>query len=125
MTANTSQVVLVVDDDVRVLRLLDDAVQSLGYRVITAATGEAALAQGQAETPDLVLLDLRLPDMTGAAVLDALLARHPDLPVVVLSGDFSDEDKAKLRRASGVIQKPVDLNLLLGIVRQMLQRGDG
>jgi DNA-binding response OmpR family regulator len=125
MTANASQVVLVVDDDVRVLRLLDDAVQSLGYRVITAATGEAALAQGQAETPDLVLLDLRLPDMTGAAVLDALLARHPDLPVVVLSGDFSDEDKAKLRRASGVIQKPVDLTLLLGIVRQMLQRGDG
>ncbi len=114
--------VLVVDDDPNVISLLTDAVGSvLGHRVTTATTGAAALAQARLKEPDLVLLDLRLPDMSGAEVLDALLAERPRLPVLIVTGAFND-DKEQLLRARAMVEKPINVGLLVRVVSGLLHK---
>ena len=78
--------VLVVEDDHALGLFLKKAMEMEGHRVEWAQDGEAALAEGAAEHPDLVLLDLSLPKRDGMEVLAAMRARHDDGAVLVLSG---------------------------------------
>jgi len=86
--------VLVVDDDAHILRTIRIHLTACGYAVRTAQTGRAALRAGAAERPDLVLLDLGLPDLDGTAVI-AELRSWSTVPIIVLSVRERDQDKVR------------------------------
>jgi CheY-like chemotaxis protein len=80
-------VVLVVDDEVGIARLLSDVLSDEGHRVVVAANGHEALKRAEQERPDLVITDFMMPVMDGAHLIKAM-AEHPDLkgvPVFLIS----------------------------------------
>jgi two-component system, OmpR family, KDP operon response regulator KdpE len=93
-TAEHRQTVLVIDDEIQIRRLLRLTLEANGYKVLEAASGQDGLVEAATRRPDLVILDLGLPDMDGVSVLKRL--REWSLtPVVVLSVRDRDEDKVE------------------------------
>ncbi|MCW2809977.1 MAG: DNA-binding response regulator [Friedmanniella sp.] len=118
--------VLVVDDDPGLLRTLTLNLRARGYEVQTAPDGRTALAMVQAHPPDLVLLDLGLPDVDGIAVLTRLRSFSP-VPVVVLSARH--DSNAKVRAldlgADDYMTKPFGMEELLARLRTALRHRAG
>lgn len=121
-TAPPTARLLVVDDDADMLRLLSMRLQSAGYRVSTAASAEAALAQLDIERPQLVLSDVRLPGRDGLALFDEVRRRHPSLPVILLTahGTIPDAVEATARGVFSYLTKPYDGKDLLDKIAQAL-----
>jgi two-component system KDP operon response regulator KdpE len=115
--------ILVVDDDQHLLKALRITLQAHGYSVETAADGEAALVAASRNPPGLVVLDLGLPDMDGAAVLREL-RRWSTAPVLVLSARHGSSDKVDALDAGAddYITKPFGLEELLARLRALLRR---
>ncbi len=111
--------VLVVDDDASHRTLICDALEEMGYRTAQAANGREALDHLEGDMPQAVLLDLRMPVMSGWGLLDALkkMPRARGLPIIIISG-YGFEWEAELVGAAGYISKPVDLDK----VRMTVQR---
>jgi two-component system cell cycle response regulator DivK len=109
----TDPLVLVVEDDERSRKLVRDVLSADGLRTIEAATGADALAIAAEELPDVILLDLGLPDMNGIDVARALKAheRTARIPVVALTAMRTEDDDGWLRAAgfSACIEKPIDV----------------
>jgi CheY-like chemotaxis protein len=103
--------VLVVDDDASHRTLICDLLEEMGYATRGAANGREALDLLEERMPLAVLLDLRMPVMSGWAVLEALrkLPRTRGLPILIISA-YGFEWEAELVGASGYISKPVDLD---------------
>jgi CheY-like chemotaxis protein len=103
--------VLVVDDDASHRTLICDLLEEMGYATRGAANGREALDLLEERMPLAVLLDLRMPVMSGWGVLDALrkLPRTRGLPILIISA-YGFEWEAELVGASGYISKPVDLD---------------
>jgi two-component system cell cycle response regulator DivK len=105
--------VLVVDDDERNRKLARDVLRRSGFRTIEAASGRAAIALARDCTPDVVLLDLRLPDMEGRDVARALLEgeRTAHIPIVALTALRYSDGGARLLADgfSGYLEKPIDV----------------
>ena len=116
--------ILVVDDDLTLLRTLSLNLRARHYDVDTAATGEEALAAASRTTPDLAIVDLGLPDMDGLDVI-AGLRRRSALPILVLSarGEQSDKVAALDAGSDDHISKPFGMEELLARVRAALRRG--
>jgi two-component system KDP operon response regulator KdpE len=114
--------VLVVEDQVAVAELVHDALTEIGYAVALAATAAEALARLVADEPDLVLLDLKLPDLPGLELLDRLRAEWPKVPVVILSGtdDPILARAAMARGATAYVTKPFPLDRLREVVEVVL-----
>jgi two-component system, OmpR family, KDP operon response regulator KdpE len=110
--------VLVIDDEVQIRRLLRVCLEANGYRVVEAATGQEGIVQAAQHPPDVVLLDLGLPDMEGVAVLKRL-REWSRLPVVVLSVRDREEDKiaALDQGADDYVTKPFATGELLARLR--------
>src|SRR5262245_56276976 len=87
--------VLIVDDEPQILRALRINLTARQYQVVTAADGTAALQAAGSEHPDLIVLDLGLPDIDGVEVIHRLRAWTP-IPIVVLSGRADSHDKVEL-----------------------------
>ena len=87
-------VVLVVDDEPQLLRTLQITLTARGHDVHTAATGRRAIAEATARPPDLVILDLGLPDIDGAEVINRLRAQSA-VPIIVLSGRTSGATRSR------------------------------
>src|SRR5438128_8219452 len=89
-----AKAILVVDDDPKIVRVVEINLTQEGYQVRTAADGEAALAAVAQEPPDLVLLDVMMPRMDGFETLKRLKAdpASADIPVVMLTARAQDED---------------------------------
>jgi two-component system KDP operon response regulator KdpE len=113
----------VVDDDQHLLKALRITLQAHGYTVETAADGEEALLAAARHPPQLVVLDLGLPDMDGAAVLREL-RRWSTAPVLVLSARHGSSDKVDALDAGAddYITKPFGLEELLARLRALLRR---
>jgi CheY-like chemotaxis protein len=111
--------ILVVDDDASHRTLICDALEEMGYRTGQAANGREALDSLEGDMPQAVLLDLRMPVMSGWGLLDALkkMPRARGLPIIIISG-YGFEWEAELVGAAGYISKPVDLDK----VRMTVQR---
>jgi DNA-binding response OmpR family regulator len=92
MNQQTARPILVVDDDVKIVRLVRMYLERAGYRVIEALDGRAALAAIEAEAPALVVLDVMLPEIDGLAVLRAV-RRTDQTPVIVLSARGLTDDR--------------------------------
>jgi CheY-like chemotaxis protein len=115
--------ILIIDDDKLIRWSLSTVLGRAGYRVHEAATGQEGLAAVESGTPDLVLLDIMLPDMDGFSVLTAIHQAHPDLPVLMMTADATaDTAKQALRLgARGHLDKPCDPAVLLAAVSEALQ----
>ncbi len=87
-----SKTILVVDDEERLTSLLQAYLQQEGYRVVTAANGRQALDAVRREPPDLIVLDVMMPEMDGIEFLRVLRTQH-STPVVLLTARVGDEDK--------------------------------
>jgi len=115
--------ILVIEDEGHVAGFIRDALTEIGYAVAVAAGGADALNKVTDDAPDLVLLDLNLPDMPGFEVLDRLRARSPALPVVIVSGN-TDPMMAEAALALGAVDyvtKPVTLDRLSEAVAAALR----
>ncbi|MDQ6634456.1 MAG: sigma-54 dependent transcriptional regulator [Gemmatimonadota bacterium] len=106
--------VLVVDDDGTLRETLADFFDSLGYAVRTAGTASEGRQAAAAHAPDVVLVDLRLPDASGLTLLEALRADDPELGVIMLTGhaDVATAVRAMQQGALDFLEKPVDLEAL-------------
>lgn len=120
-SAGVKATILVVEDDPEVSELLRLTLEHEGHRVLLATSGETALQLARVEQPDLISLDIRLPDLDGFEVLQ-LLKRNPDtatIPVVVVSVVF-DQDRGLRLGAVDYFTKPLDEHRLLHVVNQVL-----
>jgi two-component system cell cycle response regulator DivK len=104
--------ILLVEDHPLNFMLVRDLLEHAGFDVLHAATGEAALEAARTERPDLILMDVRLPDMDGLEVTRLLKAAPDtsDLPIVVLTAHAmrGDIERAQAHGCDGFITKPID-----------------
>jgi two-component system response regulator GlrR len=121
-TPGTGAHLLVVDDDADMLRLLTMRLNAAGYRVSAVASAEAALVQLEVERPQLVLSDVQLPGKDGLALFEDIRARHPSLPVILLTahGTIPDAVDATERGVFTYLTKPFDGKGLLDKIAQAL-----
>jgi two-component system, OmpR family, KDP operon response regulator KdpE len=115
--------ILVVDDEPQILRVLRINLVARQYDVITAATGAEALGSAQADHPDLVILDLGLPDLDGVEVIRRLRV-WTRIPVIVLSGRVDSRDKVDAldAGANDYVTKPFSVDELLARIRVVTRR---
>ena len=120
------QTVLVVDDNRLLREMLQAPLQAAGYEVVAAATGRAAVERMAADRPDLVLLDIVLPDALGFELARDLraAARGREVPIVAVTGFLSRLEAGDLTAArfDEVLTKPVETARLLEVVRDLLSR---
>jgi len=120
--------ILVIDDEPQILRALQINLRVRGYEVYTAATGADALQQASRHPPDLVILDLGLPDLDGVEVIEGLRG-WTSAPIIVLSGraDSTDKVAALDAGADDYVTKPFGMEELLARMRAVGRRaiGDG
>jgi DNA-binding NtrC family response regulator len=118
--------VLVVDDEPDIRELVQDILEDEGYLVEVAENGEAARAAFARRTPDLVLLDIWMPDIDGITLLREWSSGGvPECPVVVMSGHGNLETAVEATRlgAHDFVQKPISLARLLSIAAQAIESG--
>lgn len=115
--------VLVVDDEPQIVRALSINLRARKYDVVTAASGAEALAVAAAHPPDVVILDLGLPDMDGVDVIEGLRG-WSTAPILVLSGrsDSADKVDALDAGADDYVTKPFGMDELLARLRAMARR---
>jgi UDP-3-O-[3-hydroxymyristoyl] N-acetylglucosamine deacetylase len=120
--AQTSRTILVVDDDERVRCSVGDVLRDEGFRVLTATDGYEAVQAVEAERPDLVLLDVWMPELDGIEVLSRIRESRADLPVVIVSGHGNVETAVKATRLGAVdfIEKPFSIEALLECIHRAL-----
>lgn len=116
--------ILVVDDEPPIRRALRTSLEAHGYEVRTAGTGEEAVVAAAEDGPDLLVLDLGLPDLDGTAVIERIRS-FSEVPVIVLSVRDRQADKvgALDAGADDYVTKPFDMGELLARARAALRRG--
>lgn len=115
--------VLVVDDDTSILDTVTSILTGEGYDVVSAATGEEALAAVARKQPLLILLDMRMPVMDGWAVARALRKQGSNVPIVVMTAAESAKRWADEVGAEGYLAKPFGLDDLLAAVARFKRPG--
>jgi len=123
---STQPLVLVADDEPRITKLVSIALSEEGFRVISAGGGEEALRKAEEYRPDVVLLDIVMPDLDGIEVMRQLRERRP-VPVILLTAKGSTADKAKGLDlgADDYIAKPFHPDELAARVRAVIRRSSG
>ncbi len=120
----TGQRILVVEDNERNLKLIRDVLQFAGYEIVEASSGEQGVALAQDCEPDLVLMDLQLPQMDGMEALRLLRTspRTRDVPVVAVTAFAMREDRERAFGAGfdGYLEKPISIRALPEQVRGFL-----
>jgi two-component system nitrogen regulation response regulator NtrX len=119
--------ILVVDDDPEVRMATRDFLSSKGYDVSVAEGGREALRQLDSSPADVVLLDVAMPDMDGLETLKRIVSAHPNLPVIMVTGNADIEITSKVLQlgAADYVPKPFDLDYLNQAIRIQLSPGRG
>ena len=115
--------VLVVDDDVHIVRMTGRILELEGYRVLTASNGETALDKFDEESPDLVLLDIMMPGMDGYTVCQRI-REFSQIPIIMVTAKGNDEEKVQGLDAGAddYVTKPFSSKELVARVRAVLRR---
>jgi len=118
--------ILVVDDEPKVARLARDYLEKNGFRVLTAGDGQSALIAARREKPDLIILDLMLPNMDGREVC-RILRRESDVPIIMLTALSEEIDQVTGLEigADDYITKPFSPRALVARARALLRRTHG
>ncbi len=120
------QSILIVDDDQPQVEALSHRLQKQGFLTVLAFEGRTGLNKAREHRPDLVLLDLRLPDLDGFTVCEELVDSPDtcDIPIIIVSGS-DRSDVVRSSRAAGCeffVRKPYDPNVLLTLIEHALKR---
>jgi two-component system cell cycle response regulator DivK len=114
--------VLIVEDNAFNLKLLDDLLQAAGYNTLKATDGGQALSMAREFTPDVILMDIGLPDMSGIDVTREIRASSDlkDIPIIAVTAYAAPEDEAAIRHAGcdDYIAKPISAPVFLRMVRR-------
>ena len=125
MANGKKQTILCVDDDKKNLELLDAILSPLGYALQFSESGEDALAQVKTKIPDLILLDVMMPTLSGLEVLKRLRSdeKTRSIPVVIVTALRAEEDRARGLEAGcdDFISKPFEKSELMARVRSLLK----
>ena len=118
--------ILLVDDDPQMLRLLSDLIQLDGHRALLAEDGEVALTYFDHQVPDLIITDILMPNKEGLEFIAEVRELHPDLKIIAYSGGGSADPASYLEFASGmgadrVFSKPMPLALLRQEIKSLLE----
>ncbi len=118
--------ILIVEDDAPTRQVLTRELAAAGYRVAEAETGASALERFASRRPDLVLLDLGLPDIDGLQVIRAI-RREASTPIVILSGRYEEAEKVEAldRGADDYVTKPFGVAELRARIRVAIRHGAG
>jgi len=121
-----NELILVVDDEPKITKLARDYLENGGFRVVTAADGDTALAMARHDRPDLVVLDLNLPGMDGLDVCRAL-RRDSDVPIIMLTARVEETDRliGLELGADDYITKPFSPRELVARARAIFRRVQG
>jgi ActR/RegA family two-component response regulator len=124
-TANRNLRLLLVDDDDDFRRAAGRTLQRRGFSVTEVANGTDALESLRGERPDIVVLDLRMPGLSGIETLQRMREIEPEVPVIILTGHGDFESAVASIKLSIVdfLQKPADVDELAGRIRSLLERG--
>jgi len=119
--------ILVVDDDPEVRMATRDFLSSKGYEVAAAEGGREAIRLIDASPPDVVLLDVAMPDMDGMETLKRIVATHPAMPVIMVTANADIEITSKVLQlgAADYVPKPFDLDYLDQAISIQLSAGRG
>jgi two-component system OmpR family response regulator len=116
--------VLVVDDEAVLAEMVSMALRYEGWNIATASDGSSAIASARAQRPDVVVLDVMLPDMSGLDVLHKLREQSPQLPVLLLTAKDAVEDRIAGLTAGGddYVTKPFSIEEVVLRLRALLRR---
>jgi two-component system, cell cycle response regulator DivK len=121
--------VLVAEDNEKNMKLVRELLEATGYRPLEATTGSLALELALEHRPDLVLMDIRLPDIDGLEALLRLRAdeRTATIPVLAVTAQAMQGDRERFLAAGfdGYLSKPIDVGELLAAVTRHCRTGDG
>jgi len=121
--------ILIVEDNLNNVKLFRDVLRATGYRTLEASTGAQALMLASKHGPALVLMDVRLPDMSGVEALSRLRMDHrtAHIPVLAVTAQAMKGDRERFIEAGfdGYLSKPVDIDELLTTVEQQCGGGAG
>ena len=124
----TSPRILVVEDNERNMKLFCDVLQASGYYTLEATTGESAVELALEHGPDLVLMDIQLPDIDGVEALGRLRAdeRSATLPVLALTAQAMEGDRERFLAAGfdGYLSKPVNIAEFVTTVKRYCEGAD-
>ena len=117
--------ILIVEDNEKNMKLARDVLKAKGYAVLEAVTGAQGLRLAREHRPDLVLMDIQLPDINGVDVFQQLRAEPHTaaIPVVAFTASVTPADRHRITQAgfSGFLSKPINLKEFLGTVQRMLE----
>jgi len=116
--------ILIIDDDKSILNIFTHILQKQGYNTDTAETGQEALEKLQANSYDLALVDVKLPDTNGTDLLARINQTHPNMIKIAITGFPSLEDATKVidRGAAAYLVKPVKPEELVSIIAEKLKK---
>jgi signal transduction histidine kinase len=127
--------VLVIDDDPNYTQIVKHFLEDRGFNVILCHDGSSALKRLVSDPPEVILLDLSLPDISGKELLDRIRERRPECAVIVITGFGSEQVAVEMMKAGAIdfLSKPLELKTLLEAIQntlnirkaQMEERGDG
>ena len=115
--------ILVIEDQEDLAELYEEVIKKAGYGVRTALTGEEGIAEFRTDGADVVLLDMTLPEMHGAEVLREIRAINTSVPVIIITGEASDQLHQQCERLGvhDYLSKPVDYAALLTSIKLALE----
>ena len=110
--------ILIVDDDENILRLYQEELEEEGYEIVTASTGMEGLEKFERENPDLVTLDIHLPDIDGIKLLRQMKEKRPRLPII-MSTAYDYRDDFSVWASEAYIVKSSDLSELKATIKKI------
>ena len=127
MCSNIKPSVLIIDDEERFATMLSKRLSLRGYSCEVAFDGESGLEMLFNQCFKVIVLDLRLPGLSGEEVLERIKMKHPDLPVIILTGHGNEKEREKCMglKAHSFLNKPVDLSTLVALFEQIVGDGSG
>jgi len=116
--------ILLADDDGAVRKSLANVLESEGFDVLLAESGREAVREFIAEPPDLVLLDINMPDRSGWEAFKLMETLHPFVPVIVITARPNQYERAVLEGVDALMEKPLDLALLVQTIERLLKENE-